>query len=68
MEELNYRETLAWLMELFDGKVIVTLSELSRKFKTDRRTLEKRYPFNGTTIELTRLASAMCMSMHDVQE
>lgn len=66
-EKVNYRETLVFLTELFDGKMIVNVSDVARAFKIDRRTAAKRYPFERSKIELTRLASVCCLSDNDVR-
>lgn len=67
MEKVDYRSTLEWLYQLFDGKVVVCVSEVSRKFSIDRRMAEKRYPFVNGKIELTRLASIMCLSQQEIR-
>ena len=67
MEKVDYRETLLWLNELFEGKKLLTVTEVAEAFKVDRRTVLKRYPFEGSKIEITRLASCMCLSAQDVR-
>ncbi len=67
MEKVDYRDTLAWLDELFEGKKLLTPTEVANAFKIDRRTAQKRYPFTDSKIEITRLASCMCLSSQDVR-
>lgn len=68
MEKQNYRDTLAYLLDVFDGKMVVGPTEVGRAFRIDPRTARKRYPFNNSLIELTKLASYMCMSEEDVRK
>ena len=67
MEKVDYRETLAWLNEVFAGKKLLCTTEVAKAFKIDRRTAAKRYPFVNGMIEITRLASCMCLSAQDVR-
>ena len=67
MEKMNYRDTLNWLSEKFNGKVLLTVSEVARGFGVDRRTAQKRYPFQGSYIEITKLASLLSCSANDVR-
>lgn len=67
MEKVDYRETLAWLTDLFEGKKLLSVTEVATAFKVDRRTVAKRYPFENSKIEITRLASCMCLSSQDVR-
>ena len=66
-EKLDYRETLAWLQEQFGGRMVLSVSEVMRQFKIGRKMALKRYPFKDNKIEITRLASAMCLSAQDVR-
>lgn len=66
-EKVDYRETLVWLQEQFEGRVVVSVSEVTRKFRIGRNMALKRYPFKDNKIEITRLASAMCLSAQDVR-
>ena len=68
MEKVNYRETLAWLNELFGGKAIVSVTDVATAFKCDRRTAKKRYPFKDCKIEITRLASFICLSAQEIRK
>ena len=68
MEKLHYRETIAYLNELFEGKQLLNVSDVSRKMKIDRRAAIKRFPFKNNKIELPRLASYMCLSAQDVRK
>ena len=67
MERLNYRETLLFLNERFGGKVVVNTSQVAEAFGIDRRTAKKRYPFNDGKIEITRLASMLCLSKQEIR-
>ena len=67
MEKVDYRTILIWLQELFDGKVVVSVSDVCRVFKMARSVAVKRYPFTDSKIEITRLASCMCLSSQDVR-
>lgn len=66
-EKVNYRDTLVFLSEIFGGKLLVSVTDVARAFKTDRRTIAKRYPFENSKIELTRLASVCCLSDNDIR-
>lgn len=66
-EKVDYRETLVWLQEQFGGRVVVSVSEVTRQFRIGRKMALKRYPFKDNKIEITRLASAMCLSAQDVR-
>lgn len=66
-EKVNYRDTLAFLTEVFGGKLLLSVADVARAFKTDRRAIAKRYPFEDSKIELTRLASACCLSDNDIR-
>lgn len=69
MEKVNYRETLVWLSELFDGKVILTAKDISEVFKIDPRTVRKLYiTKDNKMIEITRLASLMCLSSAEIRQ
>lgn len=68
MEKLDYRDTLSVLMQMFGGKMVLSAKEVGRVFGIDPRTARKRYPFKGTMIELTRLASAMCLSSDEIRK
>lgn len=67
MEKVDYRDTLAWLEELFGGKKVLSVTDVAAAFKINRRTAAKRYPFTDSMIEITRLASCMCLSSQDVR-
>lgn len=66
-EKVDYRETLNWLYEQFEGRVVVSVSNVMRQFRISRNLALKRYPFKDNKIEITRLASAMCLSAQDVR-
>ena len=66
-EKLDYRETLAWLNEKFEGRALLRVSDVMRVFKITRVMAKKRYPFKDNKIEITRLASVMCLSAQDVR-
>lgn len=67
MEKVDYRATLAYLLELFEGKQIVNVAEVARAFNCDRRVVKRRYPFTDNKIEVTRLASQMSLSANEVR-
>jgi len=67
MEKMNYRETLEWLKEIFGGKLLLSVADVSRGFGVDRRTVQKRYPFQDSYIEITKLASLLSCSAGEVR-
>lgn len=67
MEKMMYRDTIAWLDELFEGKKLLTVSDVSRVFKIDRATAKNRYPFKNNFIEITRLAALLCVTPQDIR-
>lgn len=67
MEKTDYRETLEWLKEQFGGKVLLSVSDVAAAFGCDRRTAKSRYPFKDCKIEITRLASYLCLSSQEIR-
>ena len=55
MEKMMYRDTLMWLNEIFDGKKLLSISDVARVFKIDRATAKNRYPFNNNSSRLQGL-------------
>lgn len=68
MERLDYRDTLSYLSDMFHGKIVVNMSQVAEAFGIDRRTAKKRYPFKDGKIEITRLASMMCLSKQEIRQ
>lgn len=55
-EKEAYRDTLADLIGFFNGKRLLTVSDVARYAKVDRRTVQKRYSFSNGYISATMLA------------
>lgn len=67
MEKINYRDILNFLLELFDGKMLVGPVTVSKAFGISYHTVKKRYPFDKSAIEVTKLASCLCITPEELR-
>lgn len=52
---------LHFLADKFGGKMLLSVSDVARVFRIDRRTAENRFPFDENhRITLPNLAAALC--------
>ena len=55
-EKETYRDTLADIVEFFNGRRLLTVSDVTRYLKINWRTAKKRYSFKNGYIAVTVLA------------
>lgn len=61
MEHPDYRANLEQVLEYFDGKQCLCISDVKRFTGiVDSRTAKRKFPFSGTTITASALARALC--------